>query len=130
MKNLSRRAFLKLSGAALLAAGLTGTLTACGGGKDVEIPGTVNGIGYVSGKAGRTILGTNEYGIIHVVEVVVTLKNVSSRPVTLTADNFPAEIDNSASAPFTSVLPLMPVVKAGGLRATMSFSPTKKQPLS
>ena len=28
MKNLSRRAFLKLSGAALLAAGLTGTLTA------------------------------------------------------------------------------------------------------
>ena len=47
MKNLSRRAFLKLSGAALLAAGLTGTLTACGGGKDVEIPGTVNGIGYV-----------------------------------------------------------------------------------
>ena len=83
MKNLSRRAFLKLSGAALLAAGLTGTLTACGGGKDVEIPGTVNGIGYVSGKAGRTILGTNEYGIIHVVEVVVTLKNVSSRPVTL-----------------------------------------------
>ena len=99
MKNLSRRAFLKLSGAALLAAGLTGTLTACGGGKDVEIPGTVNGIGYVSGKAGRTILGTNEYGIIHVVEVVVTLKNVSSRPVTLTADNFPAEIDNSASAP-------------------------------
>ena len=35
MKNLSRRAFLKLSGAALLAAGLTGTLTACGGGKDV-----------------------------------------------------------------------------------------------
>jgi len=119
MKNLSRRAFLKLSGAALLAAGLTGTLTACGGGKDVEIPGTVNGIGYVSGKAGRTILGTNEYGIIHVVEVVVTLKNVSSRPVTLTADNFPAEIDN-----------LMPVVKAGGLRATMSFSPTKKQPLS
>ena len=96
MKNLSRRAFLKLSGAALLAAGLTGTLTACGGGKDVEIPGTVNGIGYVSGKAGREIIGTNEYGTIHVVKVVVTLKNVSSRAVTLTADNFPAEIDHSA----------------------------------
>ena len=94
MKNLSRRAFLKLSGAALLAAGLTGTLTACGGGKDVEIPGTVNGIGYVSGKAGREIIG-----IIHVVKVVVTLKNVSSRAVTLTADNFPAEIDQSAASP-------------------------------
>ena len=99
MKNLSRRAFLKLSGAALLAAGLTGTLTACGGGKDVEIPGTVNGIGYVSGKAGREIIGTDEYGIIHVVKVVVTLKNVSSRAVTLTADNFPAEIDQSAASP-------------------------------
>ena len=99
MKNLSRRAFLKLSGAALLAAGLTGTLTACGGGKDVEIPGTVNGIGYVSGKAGREIIGTNEYGTIHVVKVVVTLKNVSSRAVTLTADNFPAEIDHSAASP-------------------------------
>ena len=36
MKNLSRRAFLKLSGAALLAAGLTGTLTACGGSADTD----------------------------------------------------------------------------------------------
>ena len=99
MENLSRRAFLKLSGAALLAAGLTGTLTACGGTKDAEIPGTVNGIGYVSGKAGREILGTQEYGIIHVVKVVVTLKNVSSRAVILTADNFPAVIDNSAASP-------------------------------
>lgn len=99
MENLSRRAFLKLSGAALLAAGLTVTLTACGGGKDVEIPGTVNGIGYVSGKAGREIIGTEEYGTIHVVKVVVTLKNVSSRAVTLTADNFPAEIDHSAASP-------------------------------
>ena len=68
-------------------------------GKDVEIPGTVNGIGYVSGKAGREIIGTQEYGTIHVVKVVVTLKNVSSRAVTLTADNFPAEIDNSAASP-------------------------------
>ena len=99
MKNISRRAFLKLSGAALLAAGLTGPLTACGGTKDVEIPGTVNGIGYVSGKAGRTILGTQEYGTIHAVKVVVTLKNVSTRPVTLTADNFPAVIDSSAADP-------------------------------
>ncbi len=29
----------------------------------------------------------------------VTLKNVSSRAVTLTADNFPAEIDHSAASP-------------------------------
>ena len=99
MKNLSRRAFLKLSGAALLAAGLTGTLTACGGTGSIDIPGTVNGIGYVSGSANRTILGTQEYGTIHVVKVVVTLKNVSSRAVTLTADNFPAEIDHSAASP-------------------------------
>lgn len=99
MKNLSRRAFLKLSGAALLAAGLTGTLAACGGTGSIDIPGTVNGIGYVSGSANRTILGTQEYGTIHVVKVVVTLKNVSSRAVTLTADNFPAEIDHSAASP-------------------------------
>lgn len=99
MKNLSRRAFLKLSGAALLAAGLTGTLTACGGTGSIDIPGTVNGIGYVSGSANRTILGTQEYGTIHVVKVVVTLKNVSSRAVTLTAENFPAEIDHSAASP-------------------------------
>ena len=33
------------------------------------------------------------------VKVVVTLKNVSSRAVTLTADNFPAEIDQSAASP-------------------------------
>ena len=99
MENLSRRTFLKLSGAALLAAGLTGTLTACGGTKDAEIPGTVNGIGYVSGKAGREIIGTQEYGTISVVKIVVTLKNVSSRAVILTADNFPAEIDNSAASP-------------------------------
>lgn len=59
----------------------------------------MNGIGYVSGSANRTILGTQEYGTIHVVKVVVTLKNVSSRAVTLTADNFPAEIDHSAASP-------------------------------
>ncbi len=99
MENLSRRAFLKLSGAALLAAGLAGSLTACSGTKDVDIPGTVNGIGYVSGKAGRSIIDTQEYGTIHVVKVVFTLKNVSERPVTLTADNFPAEIDHSATEP-------------------------------
>ena len=85
--------------ALLMAGALALGLTACGGGKDVEIPGTVNGIGYVSGKAGRDIIGTEEYGIIHVVKVVVTLKNVSSRAVTLTADNFPAVIDNAAASP-------------------------------
>ena len=72
---------------------------ACGGTGSIDIPGTVNGIGYVSGSANRTILGTQEYGTIHVVKVVVTLKNVSSRAVTLTADNFPAEIDHSAASP-------------------------------
>ena len=99
MEKLTRRTFLRLSGAALLAAGLTGALTACGGTKDVDIPGTVNGIGYVSGKAGREIIGTEEYGTISVVKVVVTLKNVSSRAVTLTAENFPAEIDHTATSP-------------------------------
>lgn len=99
MKNISRRFFLKLSGAALLTAAFAGSLTACGGTGSIDIPGTVNGIGYVSGSANRTILGTQEYGTIRAVKIVATLKNVSSRPVTLTADNFPAEIDNSASAP-------------------------------
>ena len=99
MEKLTRRTFLRLSGAALLAAGFTGTLTACGGTKDVDIPGTVNGIGYVSGKAGRDIIGTEEYGTISVVKLVVTLKNVSSRAVTLTAENFPAEIDHTATSP-------------------------------
>ena len=89
----------KIAACVLAAAMALTLLTACGGGKDVEIPGTVNGIGYVSGKAGREIIGTEEYGTLHVVKVVVTLKNVSSRAVTLTADNFPAEIDHSAASP-------------------------------